>query len=345
MVALVVVTQTAATTRAFAEQGGYDVDAGRDFLAVGAGSVVAGLVGSFPVDASPPRTGAVATAGGRTQAGAARGGVRGRRALIPFADVLQGRPAGDAGRRPHLRRDPALHIRRPRAIARFDLFEFALTAVTLLTVVLIGVEQGIGVAVRLAILDRIRLGAQPQRPRARPRAGQHQLDATVSRPRRDAQPGVLAVLFATPLWYANAVHFREEVEHALVQRPSTQVLILDAIGMSDLDFTGSREVARVLDACDRSHIRFGVARAAEPRPPVDAPERRSRPASAPRTSTTRSTRRSRVFRLTCRDLGAHGTVVRSGVGQDGAGHRAQRAVHQDVVDLAVRPPGRPGTAR
>jgi MFS superfamily sulfate permease-like transporter len=69
VVTLVVVTQTAATTRAFAEQGSYDVDAGRDFLAVGAGSVVAGLVGSFPVNASPPRTGAVATAGGRTQAG------------------------------------------------------------------------------------------------------------------------------------------------------------------------------------------------------------------------------------------------------------------------------------
>ena len=70
VVALVIITQTAATTRGFAEQGGYDVDAGRDFLAVGAGSVIAGLVGSFPVDASPPRTGAVATAGGRTQAGA-----------------------------------------------------------------------------------------------------------------------------------------------------------------------------------------------------------------------------------------------------------------------------------
>ena len=66
VVALVVIIQTAATTRAFAEQGGYDADAGRDFLGVGAGSVVSGLVGSFPVDASPPRTGAVATAGGRT---------------------------------------------------------------------------------------------------------------------------------------------------------------------------------------------------------------------------------------------------------------------------------------
>ena len=68
VVALVVVSQSAATTRAFADQGGYEVDVGRDFLGVGAGSIVAGLSGSFPVNASPARTAAVASAGGRTQA-------------------------------------------------------------------------------------------------------------------------------------------------------------------------------------------------------------------------------------------------------------------------------------
>ena len=50
VVALVVVSQSAATTRAFADQGGYEVDVGRDFLGVGAGSIVAGISGSFPVD-------------------------------------------------------------------------------------------------------------------------------------------------------------------------------------------------------------------------------------------------------------------------------------------------------
>ena len=48
VVALVVVSQSAATTRAFADQGGYEVDVGRDFLGIGAGSIAAGLVGSFP---------------------------------------------------------------------------------------------------------------------------------------------------------------------------------------------------------------------------------------------------------------------------------------------------------
>ena len=59
----------------------------------------------------------------------------------------------------------ALRLFKPRelrSIAHFDLFEFGLTAVTLLAVVLIGVEQGIAVAVGLAILDRVRLSARPQ---------------------------------------------------------------------------------------------------------------------------------------------------------------------------------------
>ena len=262
VVTLVVVTQTAATTRAFAEQGGYDADAGRDFFGVGAGSVLAGLVGSFPVDASPPRTGAVATAGGRTQAGAL-GAVLVIVLLIPVANVLEDVPLTTLAA---ILIYVALRLFKPgdlRAIARFDLFEFGLTSVTLLAVVLIGVEQGIGVAVGLAILDRIRLSARPQL---------HELgriSATTSwaplsaKPRVTELPGVLVLLYATPLWYANAVHFREEVTGALDRKPDTTALVLDAIGMSDVDFTGSRELSHVLDACERAHVVFGVARAGD----------------------------------------------------------------------------------
>jgi sulfate permease, SulP family len=263
VVALVVVTQTAATSRAFADQGGYDVDAGRDFLAVGAGSVAAGLVGSFPVDASPPRTGAVATAGGRTQAGPLLAALA-VTLFIPFADVLRDVPLATlaailiyVAARIFARAELA-------AIAHFDRFEFALAAVTLVAVVFIGVEQGIAIAVGLAILDRIRLSSRPQLHvlgRVPGTTSWTPLDRGV-----DAQqlPCVLAVLFATPLWYANAVHFREEVGAALrTAGGDTRVLVLDTVGMTDIDFTGCRALGRVLDACERDGITVGVARTGE----------------------------------------------------------------------------------
>ena len=75
-------------------------------------------------------------------------------------------------------------------------------------------------------------------------------------------PGVLAVLFATPLWYANAVHFRAQLQASLARALGTpRLLVLDALGMTDLDYTGSRALAEVLDELDREHIAFAVARA------------------------------------------------------------------------------------
>ena len=263
VVALVVIIQTAATTRAFAEQGGYDADPGRDFLGVGAGSVVSGLVGSFPVDASPPRTGAVATAGGRTQAGPLGAAVV-VALLIPVAGVLKDVPLATLAA---ILIFVALKLFRWRdllAIARFDLFEFALAAVTLLAVVLIGIEQGIVVAVGLAILDRIRLTARPQLHVLGRIPGTTSWTPTMAAPDAAQVPGVLVVLFATPLWYANAAHFREMVEGALARADApVRVLVIDTIGMSDLDFTGSRVLARVLDRCDRDNIEVGLARTGE----------------------------------------------------------------------------------
>ena len=259
VVALVVITQTAATTRAFADRGGYDVDAGQDFLAVGAGSVAAGLVGSFPVDASPPRTAAVATVGGRTQAGAL-GAAAVVLLLIPVAGVLKDVPLATLAAILIYVALRLFHVGDLVSIFRFDLFEFGLAAVTLLAVVLVGVEQGIGVAVLLAILDRIRLSARPQlHVMGRVPGTTSWLPRSGGTPTAQV-PHVLVLLFATPLWYANAAHFHDEVEGALVRAPDTRVLVLDTLGMSDADFTGSRALGRVLSYCERNQITFGVAR-------------------------------------------------------------------------------------
>ncbi len=261
VVALVVVSQSAITTSSFADQGGYQVDVGRDFLGVGAGSIVAGLIGSFPVNASPARTGAVASSGGRTQA-AGLGAAAVVILLVPAASLLKDVPLATLAAVLIFVATRIFHWRDLTAIARFDRFELGLALVTLLTVAFVGVEQGIAVAVGLAILDRARLTARPQLHVLGRMPG-----TTSWTPLHVGQgaaqvPSVLVVLFSTPLWYANADHFRTEVSAALAQAVGTPlVLVLDCIGMNDLDFTGSRALTQVLGELDRRHITFGVARA------------------------------------------------------------------------------------
>src|ERR1019366_4772573 len=263
VVALVVVSQSAATTRAFADEGHYEVDVGRDFVGVGAGNSVAGLVGSFPVNASPARTAAVASAAGRTQL-TGLGAAAAVLVLVPAAGLLKDVPLATLAAVLIFVATRIFHVRDLVAIARFDRFELGLAVVTLLTVALVGVEQGIGVAVGLAILDRTRLSARPQL-HVLGRIPHTTSWAPLSVSKQAAQvPGVLAVLFATPLWYANAVHFRSQLEASLARAVGTpRLLVLDALGMTDLDYTGSRQLTEVLDQLDRDHTTFAVARSGQ----------------------------------------------------------------------------------
>ncbi len=261
VVALVVVIQSAATTRSAADQGGYEVDVSRDLLGVGAGNLLAGVAGSFPVDASPPGTAAVASAGGQTQL-AALGAAAVVVALVPAAGLLKDVPLSTLAAVLIFVAIRIFHARDLAAVFQFDAWEFALAVITLLTVALIGVEQGIAVAVGLAILDRTRLSARPHTHIMARIPGSTSWEPLKADRQQIEVTGVLVVLYAAPLYFANAAHFRAEVDKALGHlstRP--QVFVLDVVGMHDIDFTGARALNDVLDELDRQHITFALTRA------------------------------------------------------------------------------------
>lgn len=260
VVALVVVSQTAATTRAFADRPGYQVNVNRDFLGVGAGNIVAGLVGAFPINASPPRTAAVAAASGRTQLAGllAAAAVA---SLIPAIALLEDLPVATLAAILIAIAIRILPLRDLIDVARYDRFEFGLAILTLVTVALVGVEQGIGVAVGLAILDRTRLSARPH-IQILGRIPSTTSWAPLSTTEHAAEiPDVLVVLFATPLWYANAGHFRTQMSAAINRgdRPP-RLVVLDTVGMTDVDYTGSRALRQLLDELDHLGTDFAMAR-------------------------------------------------------------------------------------
>jgi SulP family sulfate permease len=261
VVALVIIAQTAATTRSAADQGGYDADVSRDFIGVGAGNILAGLTGAFPVDASPPSTAAVISAGGRTQLATLGAAALVAAILIPAAALLHDVPLAALAAVLIFIAIRIFHLHDFTAVFRFDRWEFALAAITTLTVALIGVEEGIGVAMALAVLDRTRLSARPHA---------HilgQIPGTTSwEPLdRDQQPteipGVLVMLFASPLYFANAGHFRAQIDAGVNRLPTRpRALVLDVVGMHDIDYTGTRALSSLLDELDRNHVTFALAR-------------------------------------------------------------------------------------
>jgi high affinity sulfate transporter 1 len=260
-VVLVCLMQTAATSRSFADLGGYDVHMNRDFVALGIGSTAASLVGAFPVDSSPPRTAVVAQSGGKSQvSGLVAVGVI--VVIVLFAtSLLADLPKATLGAILTYVGARIIRLRAIRAVWPFDKVEFALAIFTLFAVSFIGTEFGITVAILLAILERTRLSARPHD------AVLGRLPGTTSwvpvrdkRPGVTETPGVKVVAFDAPLYFANASTFRDRMRALIYSDPPPTAIVFDAEAVDDVDFTGAAALRYVAAELRRNGIPFAVAR-------------------------------------------------------------------------------------
>ena len=182
-VAFLCIVQTSATVRASPAslQGPGEQAKANDFnvdlVAVGAGSLVAGLAGSFAVDASPPRTAVVGSAGAKSQvAGLVAVGTV-VIVLLFATSLLKDLPEAALGAILIFVASRLFHFGELRSILRFGRFEFALALITLAIVVLVGIEQGVVAAALLALAQRTRLAARPRDAVLGREVGHRPLDA------------------------------------------------------------------------------------------------------------------------------------------------------------------------
>lgn len=256
---IVVMSQSAATLRTSADELGVADNISRDFVGIGIANIASGMLGSLPVNASPARTTVARLAGGRTKMVGLVAGV-GALLLSPLATYAHAIPLAAlagvllfvAGR--------LIKIGQIRSVLRTSRVEFVLAIVTLLGVVLLGVETGLAVAVGLAILDQTWLSARPRMVEMGRRKG------TTSWEPYDAHDvnrvdHILAVLFDQDMFFANAGVFRREMHDMLKKYPSTKHVIIDAVAIATIDYTALVGLNQLVEDLTRDHISIAFARA------------------------------------------------------------------------------------
>lgn len=149
-------------------------------------------------------------------------------------------------------------LRGLRQLRRLRPVEFAVAVLTALTVVLLGVGPGVLLAVVFAAVAHLRHSYRPYtRLLTRSASGawrSHPLESGAQ-----AAPGLVVYRFGASIYYANADHFAEELRSVLeAARPPATWLCLASESIGDLDFTGSWELNRTLDALERQGVRFVV---------------------------------------------------------------------------------------
>jgi len=58
---------------------------------------------------------------------------------------------------------------------------------------------------------------------------------------------ILAVLFGEELFFANAGIFRREMHEQLAKFPDTEHVVIDAVAIADIDFTGMTALSQVVE--------------------------------------------------------------------------------------------------
>ena len=261
IVALVVMVQTAATSRSFPGAKDEAPDVNRDFIGVGAGSILAGLIGSFPVNASPPRTAIVSETGGRSQlAGLAA-------ALIVLGLALFG--ASLLAHVPHAALAGILLFVAQRIIRlqimadtyRRTSAEFVLVLATAAAIVAMPIEIGVATGIVLSLMHGMWTTT-----RARVIELQRVPGTSIWWPpapsfHGEVVPGVIVVAFQAPLSFLNAYEFEHGFRKAVDRSEAeARLVVLEASNIVEIDYTAAKVMETLIAHYRSAGVAFAVSR-------------------------------------------------------------------------------------
>jgi SulP family sulfate permease len=251
---LMIIAQSAATARAYASRHHETLDENADIVGLSAANAAAALSGTFVVNGSPTQTSMVESSGGRSQlAHLATAGVVAL-VLLFLTGPLQYLPRCVLGAIVFTIAVGLVDLRGLRDILRESPGEFQLALATAAVVVVIGVEQGILLAMVLSLFRHVRHSYRPHTA-VLVEDGLGQWRATPAVPGALSGPGVVVFQFGADLFYANAGRFAEDVRGLIEQAPTpVNWLVVDAGAITNVDYSAARVLRTLQDDLTRDGV-------------------------------------------------------------------------------------------
>jgi high affinity sulfate transporter 1 len=248
--ALVTFSSMMLTSRSFASKNGYDVDADRDFAALGAANIASAFSQGFAISGADSRTAMSDATGGRTQVTGLVAAGTIAAVLLFFTGPLRYVPIAALGAVLVKAGLSLVDISALKLIYKIDRREFALSIIATLGVVAVGAIHAILFAVGLAILRFVQLVTRPKIEilgRVEGMRGFHSLER---HPGASTVPGLLMFRFNGPIVFFNAPYFKRELLAAMAAAgPDLKCVVVDLLPVTMIDATGlytTREVVAEL---------------------------------------------------------------------------------------------------
>jgi high affinity sulfate transporter 1 len=251
---ILIIAQSAATSRSFAMKHGQNVDVNRDIVGLAGANLAAGLSGTFVVNGSPTKTQILDEQKGRTQlANLTMSGIT-LLVVLFFTAALTDMPKSVLGAIVFLIGIDLVDVRGLRRIAGRRRSEFVIAVVTAVVVCAIGVEQGIVLAIVASILEVIRRHYKPKDYVVSVSPTGEESYA-LAEPGAQSEPGLIIFRYDSDLFYANTNRFVDDLETLIDKAPDpVRWLILDAKSVDDIDYSAGIAMAGLLDYLEARQI-------------------------------------------------------------------------------------------
>ena len=256
---VVILAQSAATARAYATRYNESFNENTDLVGLGLANISAGLSGTFVVNGSPTQSQMVDSAGGRTQLSTLVTAAIVLLVLLFLTAPLAYMPEAVLSAVVFLIAVGLIDIKGMRNIFVQRQPEFWVALITAVTVVVVGVEQGILLAIVLSLIVHTQKGYRPKNTvLALTGSGGWRTQPLTSRVQ--AIPGLLIYRFGDDMYYANAQQLMEEVT-GLVNgaEPPLRWFCFDASAVSNVDYSAAETLRSIYGILKEKGIRLLVA--------------------------------------------------------------------------------------
>jgi sulfate permease, SulP family len=249
----VILAQSAATSRAYAARYNDSFDENVDLIGLSLANLGAGITGTFVVNGSPTKTEMVDSAGGHSQIAQLTAGAVVVAVLVFLTGPLAWMPNAVLAAVVFLIGVRLVDYKHLLGLERLRKGELAVALVTAATVVAVGVEQGIILAILLSIVEHLYHSYRPYDVVLSVDEAGHLRYDDAKTARVEAAPGLVVYRFGGSLYYVNALRFLEETQALLEESdPPLRCLAVSVASMSDLDYTGAESIKQLQGELSRA---------------------------------------------------------------------------------------------
>jgi len=264
-VALVSFADTSVLSRVYAARTRTYVDPNQEMVGLGFANLTAGFFQGFPISSSSSRTPVAEAAGAKTQLTGVVGAIAVALLLMAAPNLLQNLPTSALAAVVIASAIGLIEVTDLRRIYRIQRWEFWLSIVCTIGVVVLGAIEGIGLAIVIAVIEFLWDGwrpysavlGSPEKIR-----GYHDIKRY---PDARLIPGLVLFRWDAPLFFANAELFNDRVLDAVATSPSpVRWLVVASEPVTSVDVTSADMLAELDETLRGAGIKLCVAEMKDP---------------------------------------------------------------------------------